>query len=1675
MEKAYYDVLPLWQLDRYYRNMYDIVEITKRVKNHVFSDPDRGTLWTSTFTCPVTQRVFRSDLFHPHFLQHMEQRTNNMQQQQQQKGSAKGGGGVGGGDVLVGADRALEVSSIKAVAAAGSTNQSVLPQQHEKTVCYPKKSAAANAVAAQALDTWRWEKEGLREPRFCLSDPAGETVTKGEDDDGMLTLLKLQQEQLPITPKVAEPLVASPAAAKANNTKQPPPQPEEDADAAESSRQTTKGKTSGDEENAESLSSSSLPPRPPRALLRNHPLSELDNYYRVEHNFQKRTSSLMRTTRGMAAEVATSNSATDNKTSAATNSTVWTAVFTCPVTNQVFASGVIKPEIASVLWQSKASNGSDAPRQHVIQELERSSNTKDGETEQIFHVVYYPSKSRAINAAAARALDYFRYEADQALEPRLCEDDPRDKNNNKDAQLASLLSSPSPLNAMEEIAPHAAASLSSEEEEEKKKEEASHASVKVALYDLSPTVDLDAYYRKELNNHEHQLSLLMETEMVSRRGLGQVWTAQYTCPISGRVFQSGRVRSERRMTNKEKDGYYEITLEGTAKREQIFYRRKNMAIQAAAARALDTIRFEKDGSLEPRICEEDPLDDGKSSMAELDKEEEAPDADDNIEDEESMEMMMADEESDKMLMDLDEEILGVPTEPITPTVPAAEGLVPLSPLPEVSDFAWEQVVADEGSEELFVYELPTQSDGPEMDREERTSPALRILSSLVGSFGSTLPNKSLSLVRVMPADETSAETAQTPMSEIDAAMFTGSMWVQSEVDRIRRVENEANIWVESVSNRKASPGIHGIDLPQRASTSALYIAKSLLASLAEANLSCTSKIFSSSTEGPASKILNFLWNAEEVAPDTDTLNLYLQCLEGPDPLTRALKAESVVERMKNQTRLRGNVPPKPNMGTYNALLHIWAQVGGGSGRYSKLDESFRPNRDSFVAILSSSSYVDSKKRQESIFDLEFAKQCVRRMSNLHTELEDESLKPDTQIFNAPMRWSGGLLWRESRPSTRRIAWDNHRRIFSPGFKPFSWTDPLVRNAVNIEKWFHFMDEYGVLPNIETYEAVAQAWVRTGTREGLEKAEALIRGIPASSDTATIRIQTLHPIIAAWLHVKDKESAAKILEWIEFLRSRNETTRDALEMDLRFLCLEIATHLLMQDNLLRSSNTLPNETSAESASETPRKTLVEQNSAEESNLKAAEGIAEESSGVSEQPSDETGAESTEISVSDQTPSGASEDDTATAKFSELLEKPSDETVTRSIGEEASQTSVELDPIVTAETLVATVYDPLELPNRCSHLFNELARQIKDAPVEEHSTLLPLLASPAMLTLTAWGRSAHKMTANPVLCRAVLSAMVEVLNIYEGVLRDVAAKEAESLESEVSGAVLSDEMRRVISSAHEVYYCFAAQMHSTAAIYRKHQKKARKAGTSSDETDIIQPHLALIERMARRLEEFDAISRMGGANDLVLSHLVFADRYDYRFSTLIATGSSPSEDDITSYHKKVVELLRNVSYHTLCKSDIADVVRLCHFLKESIRRGRIERGPKLEEGLDSILNRILPGARHRRDPILASMVDGGGGGDHTSHRHPILGARKHRDSSAHPPPQRGHRNRTGEPHAPRATRTETHWPPGTRTEFHHHHRHHHHHRVARTESPRTPRPRPARRRLYKRSTGTRVDPL
>lgn len=315
----------------------------------------------------------------------------------------------------------------------------------------------------------------------------------------------------------------------------------------------------------------------------------------------------------------------------------------------------------------------------------------------------------------------------------------------------------------------------------------------------------------------------------------------------------------------------------------------------------------------------------------------------------------------------------------------------------------------------------------------------------------------------------------------------------------------------------------------------------------------------------AAHILQRMWFSKDSKPDTDCYTMYLKCFDQSDQHRIVKIAESLVSSMQLRSRYRktGHRLPRPDQSTLNTLIQLTAQLGGTAGRFASHinDESFVPDRNSFLSVLSSAIYDASEDGDTAGFDPEFAADCIQRMQELSEELNDETLLPDVQVYNAPLRWTGGpVLWAQSRPYARYVDWDDYEYLYRRGFRETSPADDLtLKQARMIQEWLERMEQLGVedirlQPNIETYEAVIQAWLRTATREGLEKAEAMVHKLFESSNTIEPRLQTMHPILAARLYFIEQDSHSKILEILDLWSSFSK--EKGMQPDMRLVELEL---------------------------------------------------------------------------------------------------------------------------------------------------------------------------------------------------------------------------------------------------------------------------------------------------------------------------------------------------------------------------------------------------------------------------------------------------------------------------------------------------------------------------------------
>jgi hypothetical protein len=584
------------------------------------------------------------------------------------------------------------------------------------------------------------------------------------------------------------------------------------------------------------------------------------------------------------------------------------------------------------------------------------------------------------------------------------------------------------------------------------------------------------------------------------------WAASFTCPVTGTdIYPAGVLRSNRDDAKRMPDG-------------RIVYIKKSMAMRAAAARALDVIQYQKLGIVEPGRCEEDPSLWGKEEIDETTNGGVEPSA------------VTSNRSSDN-------QALQNPDEPAPVTdIGGSKNIVSN----DTTDESDEYDTTDE-SDEYVLWEIPRNNGRP---------PYQRIVEAL--SNTASAPPLATSENPILPI-------SLDPEQQLHLAAENALSWLKQ---------------MNAVNPLPRNP--HRLVLLRQETPSTLIIGKLLLSAMADAVQNTPfADDQSQMAEIAAKKILSVLWETKDSKPDADAYTSFLRCLQSVSPEATAVKAQRIVEHMLAGKRMNGRILPKPNMGTNNAMIQLWAQVGGTRGQYKEKDKfarSFVPDRESFLTVLSSSTYEPSYKDEKGGFDPELARQVIQRMKEVaDKDPTNASLRPDTQIYNSPLPWSGGLAGRKTRPYARFIPWDDYQKMFPNGFRVTEDDDDLVRSASSIEEWMEEMashEDDAVSPDIETYEAVIQAWVRVGSRAGLERAESLAETLLSDSSDCSVRprLQTFHPILSAWMHSKDPEGAFKFQQWVDRLEGASDLI-PAVRPDGRILGAQITAHVSSQLLLL----------------------------------------------------------------------------------------------------------------------------------------------------------------------------------------------------------------------------------------------------------------------------------------------------------------------------------------------------------------------------------------------------------------------------------------------------------------------------------------------------------------------------
>jgi hypothetical protein len=626
----------------------------------------------------------------------------------------------------------------------------------------------------------------------------------------------------------------------------------------------------------------------------------------------------------------------------------------------------------------------------------------------------------------------------------------------------------------------------------------------------TPLYELNSHYK---NLHGlNSVSSLIRAESTRTANKFSVWSAVFGCPVSSVEYPSGTLRS----------GSSPVHREAGRREGKVYYTKKQTAVHAAAARALDVIQYETLGIVEPRLCEEDP----SVPIGELTVGQSATEV-------------------------TTVERLSVGTAPDVQT--SAPSPIPLSTLNDrVHELeaetdgddviGWEEVESEDESDSLMqVVWVPVATrEGP---------PSLRILNALCS--GTSFASESALL------EDERVPLTLNPVQQLSVALERANAWADAlHHRRHRKARNTQRTIIQSGDSSSQVPGAGVV----------------LLRSLADAKqgVPVTSMVYR--VEDAAARVLSVLQSSSGAESlDAEVYTLYLKCIEDPSPLVVARKGEELVSKMRAGESMNGSVLPKPTIHTINALIQLHAQVGGTSGRYDRLEDDFRPNKESFLAILSSLIYRPQRAHEYRGFDVDFCRKCIKRMNELADEAGDETLRPDTQVYNAPLRWYGGSQFRKSRPYARVLRADSFERRFSNGL--LEKEDIYTREAIEMEAWLDEMrdsSDIRIKPDIETYEAIIQGWIRTATRRGLERAQAIAEGLLDRADGTGVkpppRLQTLRPIVIAWALSSEPDAHSKVQAVIDSLCSAGGKNPELLP-DVRMYQYLITAHVRAQTVLL----------------------------------------------------------------------------------------------------------------------------------------------------------------------------------------------------------------------------------------------------------------------------------------------------------------------------------------------------------------------------------------------------------------------------------------------------------------------------------------------------------------------------
>ncbi len=693
---------------------------------------------------------------------------------------------------------------------------------------------------------------------------------------------------------------------------------------------------------------------------------------------------------------------------------------------------------------------------------------------------YYSIESKAKMAALGRFLDNFWYTQTGKVEPRWCEEAP------------SLIDADGIEKLFMDPSREKGYIISTEGKTKQSRN--TTLSPKFALKDMLRKAQID-----------------FDEIMITTSSLADSkWTATFTCPLTGLKFNAGTLRTS-------KDARF---VNG-----HIIYNNERGAEMAAAARYLDDLRFTQTGETEPRWCEEAPTQINADGIQKLFMDDESEQKYvNNIlnrpspwgrsrEDGVSKQPVLVSSTTEVMKSkELDRSESDIVTEP--QEVDGSESDIRSSSVSHENVAQWKHtkdIDDNDDDDELVIRDVPAFSSAG-------FSPLDRIMDVW---------------------SETVATNKSLPVEGNGA--YIGRVARTNPIQHKERVIAETVLWHERL--RKQTISADQVFRVFQISPVTIKSATAALRALSKAHWNHPSQDIEMNqrVEDAATKMIDLMWSSG--SPSIEGYNYYLQCLIPSGSTSGGHMAEEIFRAMVDRNELDGRLLPEPNTRTFNTLIQSCA-LSGGDAADSKCRDIFdmieeaeemnfdvQPDRDTILSGLS--SLARPGPSGVSAFNGDRARWWIDQMQKMREESDDSSFMANTQVYNAPLRWSGGAESSRTRPYTQGLPWDRHSEIFSEGFRTLQESDPLWIEARRIEEWMLEMQTDGVEPDVETFEAAVQAWSRTGTSDGLRKAEELLNRALVS-DKVRLRFQSFHPVLAAWAYLGDESSLDKLDEWSERL-------------------------------------------------------------------------------------------------------------------------------------------------------------------------------------------------------------------------------------------------------------------------------------------------------------------------------------------------------------------------------------------------------------------------------------------------------------------------------------------------------------------------------------------------------------